>query len=71
MDFVFDLTAASDDIPNGKFSNWTTGKTIKMKARRYNSSYTSSMNTNTWMDGASASGDGLWTYPLLTVTAYS
>lgn len=71
MDFVFDLTASSDDIPNGKFSNWTTGKTIKMKARRYNSSYTSSMNTNNWMDGTGASGDGVWTYPLLTVTAYS
>tara|TARA_R110001606_G_scaffold197226_1_gene344748 strand:- start:288 stop:872 length:585 start_codon:yes stop_codon:yes gene_type:complete len=71
MDFVFDLTASSDDIPNGKFSNWTTARTIKTKARRYNSGYTSSLNTNLWMDGGGASGSGLWTPPLLTVTAYS
>jgi hypothetical protein len=71
MDFVFDLTASYDDVSNGEFSNWTTSKTIKTKARRYNSSYTSSLNTNTWMDGSGASGDGVWTPPLLTVTAYS
>lgn len=71
MDFVFDLTASSDDIPNGKFSNWTSGKTIKTMGRRYNSSYTSRMHSNTWMDGTSASGDSEWTYPLLTITAYS
>ena len=72
MRFVFDLTAASDDIANGKFSNWTTGKTIKMSARRYSSSYSCDLNRNHWMDGAGiTSGDGLWTYPLLTVTAYS
>ncbi len=71
MDFVFDLTASSDDIPNGKFSNWTSGKTIKMMGRRYSSSYTSRIHSNNWMDGTSASGDGIWTYPLLTVTAYS
>lgn len=71
MRFVFDLTAASDDIANGKFSNWTTGKTIKMSARRYSSSYACTLNNNTWMDGTGASGDGVWTYPLLTVTAYS
>lgn len=71
MRFVFDLTAASDDVANGKFSNWTTGKTIKMTARRYSSSYNGSLNKNTWMDGGSASGDGVWTYPLLTVSAYS
>lgn len=71
MRFVFDLTAASDDIANGKFSNWTTGKTIKMSARRHSSSYSCDLNRNHWMDGISSSGDGLWTYPLLTVTAYS
>ncbi len=71
MRFVFDLTAASDDVANGKFSNWTSGKTIKMTARRYSSSYDCSLNRNNWMDGGGASGDGVWTYPLLTVTAYS
>ena len=42
-----------------------------MTARRYSSSYDCSLNRNNWMDGGGASGDGVWTYPLLTVTAYS
>lgn len=70
--YSFDLTAASDDIANGKFSNWTGAKEIKWQARGYNTTYDDMrLNYNTWRDGTSASGSYLWNYPLLTVSAYS
>jgi len=71
MEYVFDLTAASDDIANGKFSSWTSAKTIKVNAREYSSTYQASANANTYEDGAGASGEEVFTEPLLTVIAYS
>lgn len=70
--FVFDLTAASDDFTNGKFSNWTTGKEIKVMSRAYSTSYDGPyIHRNIWRDGTSASGNNTFTPPLLTVIAYS
>lgn len=70
--FVFDLTAASDDFPNGKFSNWTTGKEIKIMSRGYSTSYDGAyIHNNVWRDGTGASGNNTFTPPLLTVIAYS
>jgi len=70
--YSFDLTAASDDIANGKVSNWTGAKEIKWRVRGYNSTYDAArLNHNYWRDGTGASGASLWNYPLLTVTAYS
>lgn len=71
MEYVFDLTAASDDIANGKFSSWTSTKTIKVTGREYNSTYQAAANANTYEDGTSASGNEVFTKPVLTVTAYS
>lgn len=71
MEYVFDLTAASDDAANGKFSNWTSSKTIKVTGREYNSTYQAAANANTYEDGTSASGNEVFTKPLLTVIAYS
>lgn len=70
--YSFDLTAASDDIANGKFSNWTGAKEIKWQVRAYNTTYDDSrLNFNYWRDGTGASGSFVWNYPLLTVSAYS
>jgi len=70
--YSFDLTAASDDITNGKFSNWTGAKEIKWQVRAYSTSYDDGrMNYNYWRDGGGASGTYTWNYPLLTVSAYS
>jgi len=72
LTYSFDLTAASDDIVNGKFSNWTSAKEIKWRARGHNATYDGvNFNYNTWRDGTGASGALQWNYPLLTVTAYS
>ena len=74
LTYSFDLTATSDDIANGKFSNWTGAKEIKWMARGYNTTYDDvRFNYNTWRDGGGVTaGSALqWNYPLLTVTAYS
>ncbi len=71
MEYVFDLNASSDDVANGKFSSWTSAKTIKVTGREYNSTYQSAANANTYEDGATASGVEVYTRPILTVIAYS
>jgi hypothetical protein len=71
MEYVFDLTATSDNIAQGKFANWASAKTIKVTAREYNSTYQAAANANTYEDGASASGNEVFTKPVLTVIAYS
>ena len=71
MEYVFDLTAASDDIAQGKFANWTSAKTIKVTGREYSSTYQAAANANTYEDGTSASGNEVFTKPVLTVIAYS
>lgn len=70
--YSFDLTAASDDVANGKFSNWTGAKEIKWQVRAYSTTYDDGrLNFNYWRDGTGASGALAWNYPLLTVSAYS
>ena len=70
--YSFDLTAASDDVANGKFSNWTGAKEIKWRVRAYSTTYDDGrLNFNYWRDGTGASGALTWNYPLLTVSAYS
>lgn len=61
--------AASDDAANGKFSSWTSAKTLKLLAREYNSSYQLRLHHNVWRDGAGASGPYNLAVPTLTITA--
>lgn len=70
VQYVFDLTASADDIANGKFSSWTTDKTIEMRAREYSTSYQSSFNENEWEDGTAASGTELYDRPIVQIIAY-
>ena len=70
--FVFDLTASSTDISNGKIpkSNWTSDKVIKVLARDYSSSYDAYVNINSWLDGAGASGVRNIDRPTIQIIAY-
>ena len=71
-EYVFDLTAVSDDIANGKLAGWTSAKTIKVQARSYNTSYyISGAHGNHWFDGASATGTREDIKPVLNIIAYS
>jgi len=71
MHYVFDLTAASDDIANGKFNGWSSPKTIKVTGREYDgSTYQVNVNANHYRDGAGASGIYEVAKPILTIKAY-
>jgi hypothetical protein len=71
--WVFDLTASTDNASQGKFTNWSSDKTISVKFRDYNSTYRSTPHSNYWRDGTSiynASDLYSWRKPTLTVIAY-
>lgn len=71
--YTLDLTASSDDIANGKISNWTSAKTLKWMCRGYNGTYDGAvLDQNYWRDGTGPAGAPYnFTYPLLTIYAYS
>ena len=70
MAFVFDLTAESDDLANGKLASWTTPKIIEVQAREYdNSSYNATIHYNVWRDGAGAPSPFNVHKPNLTISA--
>ena len=58
------------DVANGKLSSWTVPKTIKLKARTYNSTgYNVQLHKNTWWNGTAASGSDGFRIPTLSITA--
>lgn len=71
VEYVFDLTAVSDDIANGKLAGWTSAKTIKVQARGYSSTYIPGAHGNHWFDGTNATGAREYTKPVLNIIAYS
>tara|TARA_E500000075_G_scaffold107240_1_gene100134 strand:- start:2739 stop:3338 length:600 start_codon:yes stop_codon:yes gene_type:complete len=71
IEFVFDLTANSDDIANGKLAGWTSAKEIKVMARDYSSPYyRATIHTNIWRDSSGASGEFTYYQPIIKITAF-
>ena len=68
--WVFDCDGTAD-AATGTFSEWIGGKTIRMEAREYNSSYQMQLHNNSWWDGSGASGVEQLGEPILTITAYA
>ncbi len=66
--YVFDLTASSDDVANGKFYNWNSTKTIKVRGREHSGSYEGIIHYNVYY---STLGISQYTTPNLTLIAYS
>ena len=56
VEWVFDCAAASDDAANGKFTSWTSAKTIRGTHRAYGGGYSHTLHNNVWWDGTSATG---------------
>ena len=56
--YTFDLNSGSANLAQGKFrhNTWTSAKTIRVRFRNYNSSYTHSLHRNTYWNGSGASG---------------
>lgn len=56
IEWVIDCNAASNDAANGKFTSWTSAKTLRGTHRHYGGGYTHSLHNNVWWDGGGASG---------------
>ena len=56
IEWVIDCDAASDDAANGKFTSWTSAKTLRGVHRHYGGGYSHRLHGNVWWDGTSASG---------------
>ena len=68
MYYNFDLTVASDDVANGKFSSWTANKTIRVRGREYNSTYQASVHRNRYYETC---GTSQVAQPVLTIIAFT
>jgi len=56
IEWVIDCDAASNDAANGKFTSWTSPKTLRGLFREYGGGYSATLHNNVWWDGTSASG---------------
>ena len=66
---LIDSSIASDDIANLKLKTWTSARTLKMRAREYNSSYDARLHSNNWWAGSGASGTDALSIPTLSIKA--
>ena len=71
LSWVIPCNASAANASYGRFTDWTSAKTLKWQGRNYDGSYAMRWHMNTWEDGTSASGDQTWTPPILTITAYA
>ena len=65
---LIDSTLAADDIANLKLKSWTSARTLKMRAREYNTSYDATVHRNEYWDGSAAGSNDL-SIPTLTIKA--
>ena len=56
IEWVIDCNAASNDAANGKFTSWTSAKTLRGTHRHYGGGYSHSLHNNVWWDGGGATG---------------
>ena len=66
--YNFDLTVATDDVANGKFSSWTADKTIRVRGRNYSSTYKCSVHRNRYYE---TFGTSQVAQPVLTIIAFT
>ena len=76
LTYTFITDATSQDVANGKFTSWTSGKTIKYQARRHGSSYTGNFHAlKYWASGADGTGGGNVTsevkIPMLRIESFA
>ena len=66
---LIDSSIASDDFVNLKLKSWTSARTLKMRAREYNSSYDARLHSNNWWAGSGALGTDALSIPTLSIKA--
>jgi len=62
--------ADTNDVNNGKFTSWTSPKTLNVQFREYNETgYQAQIHANVWWNGTSATGNYIIMKPHLTIRA--
>ena len=69
VEYTINCDADSDDANNGKFTSWTSPKTLRVQYREHSGSYESRLHYNTWWAGSSASANYQIMKPHLTIQA--
>ena len=69
VEYTINCDADSDDANNGKFTSWTSPKTLRVQYREHSGSYESRLHRNTWWAGSSASANYQIMKPHLTIQA--
>ena len=68
IEYTIDCNASSTNAAAGKFTSWTTPKTLRITYREYNGSYESRLHFNEWWNGTSG-GAATPVRPHLTIRA--
>jgi hypothetical protein len=66
IEYTINCDASSTDAAAGKFTSWTSPKTLRVTYREYDGSYESRLHLNEWWDG---SGTDRFVRPHLTIRA--
>ena len=72
-EYTFITDASSEDVANGKFTSWSSAKTIKFQAMRHGSSYTATFHKiRYWVDGSGNPGvNSDAKPPMLTIQSFA
>ena len=71
IEYTIDCNATTIDSNTGKFTSWTTPKTLRVMFREYNSTYQCRVHANNWWDGTGVSAGNAYMVakPHLTIRA--
>ena len=72
LEYTFITDASSEDVANGKFTSWSSAKTLKYQTRRHGSSYTANLHAlKYWESGGSGSATSEVKKPMLTIQSFA
>jgi len=71
IEYTIDCNATTTDSNTGKFTSWTTPKTLRVMFREYNGTYQCRVHANNWWDGTGVSAGNAYfiAKPHLTIRA--
>ena len=72
LEYTFISDASSEDVANGKFTSWSSAKTLKYQTRRHSSSYTANFHAlKYWESGGSGGATSEVKIPMLTIQSFA
>ncbi len=72
LEYTFITDASSEDVANGKFTSWSSAKTLKYQTRRHSSSYTANFHAlKYWESGGSGGATSEVKIPMLTIQSFA